>query len=304
MSLLYALDQYLQTTLERNGRTSFTLHILFVAEDLGSDEDFEGDALHSVQQRFPLHSYSICHLKDIFRYSDIEVGDIIQLGAQDDENSRISHQDKLKHLLSTLPSASSRADVIATLRGRLISSFAQRHCCFGIIYGDSTTRLAERTLAETAKGRGGSLPWLTADGMSPFGTRVYYPMRDMLKKELSMYAELTDPPLTPLVKTEKLPIQGPISSKDTTIDGLMSQYFSSVEENYPNIVANVVRTSGRLIGPSTENSLETCRICGLPVDDSARGWAGHQELPSLINGTAIPIEHTSPLCYGCLRAVG
>ena len=278
--------------------------MLFVDQTLDFDESAFCDMLQPLQQRFPMHVYSVIHLKDIFQYPDVELDDIVKGRSQASEGSEISHQDRLKEFLSSLPSASSRSDMIATLRGRLISSFANRHDCFGIVYGDSTTRLAERTLSETAKGRGGSLPWLTADGMSPTGIRLFYPMRDLLKKELSTYTELTEPPLSPLVKVDDPPAQGPVSSKDSTIDGLMAQYFRSVEENYPSIVANVVRTSSRLVAPSTEPTLQSCLVCGLPLNDSAREWAGFQESASATNGMKVSREANLSLCYGCIRAIG
>ncbi|KAL8916443.1 MAG: hypothetical protein Q9208_008509 [Pyrenodesmia sp. 3 TL-2023] len=132
--------------------------------------------------------------------------------------------------------------MISILRCRLITCLAEKHGCSGILYGDSTTRLAERTLSETAKGRGGSIPWLTADGQSPHAIKVVYPMRDLLRKEIAAYTAMTDPPLTPFILEGSSPVVVP-SSKNTTIEDLMSQYFDSVEQNYPSIVANVVRTS-------------------------------------------------------------
>ena len=305
VSLLHVLDQHRQAHLEKSGRTTYTLHVLFVDQALESDQEVSDEILRSLRQRFPLHSYSIIHLGDIFAYHEIEVEGIFETGSNDQGASSFSHQDRLSHLLSSLPSFSSRSDIIATLRMRLISAFAQRHDCYGVLFGDSTTRLAERTLSETAKGRGGSLPWLTADGMSSTGMRIIYPMRDLLKKELLMYTDLTEPPLTPLIKSAVSSTHGPVSSKEITIDGLMSQYFGSVEQDYPSIVANVVRTSGRLLAPSTSHRSNLCRICGLPVENSAQAWAGNQETPVAANSVENKTIHgNSSLCYGCVRAVG
>ena len=305
VSLLHVLDQQMQVNLAKTGRVGFTLHLLFVDQAPESNQSMTKETLRLLQQQFPLHAFSVIHLSDIFHYSIAGLNGIFETEAKAQDRSPLSNEDRLKHLLSSLPSASSRSEMTATLRGRLLSAFAQRHDCFGIVYGDSTTRLAERTLSETAKGRGGSLPWLTADSLSPIGTRIFYPMRDLLKKELLAYTEFIDPPLASLIVPDEQSSHGPVSAKDSTIDSLMSQYFSSVEENFPSIVANVVRTSGRLLANRTTSTLRSCRICGLPIENSAEAWAGYQELPPVSNGTAHTPSLTDPsLCYGCIRTMG
>ena len=305
LSLLHVLDQQMQTNLAKNGRAGFTLHLLFVEQAFESSQSVTKETLRLLQQRFPLHAFSVIHLSDIFQYPTAGLGGIFETDAKDQDRSPLSNEDRLKHLLSSLPSASSRSDITATLRGRLLSAFAQTHECFGIVYGDSTTRLAERTLSETAKGRGGSLPWLTADGLLPDGTRIFYPMRDLLKRELLTYTEFIDPTLASLLVPDEQPSHGPVSAKDSTIDNLMSQYFSSVEANFPSIVANVVRTSGRLLVTGTTSTLRSCRICGSPIENSAEAWAGYQELPPASSGIAYTPRVIDPsLCYGCTRTMG
>jgi len=305
VTLLHVLDRSFQARLDSSGRSGYTLHLLFVDETVELDHGVTNDMLQCLQQRFPSHSFSIIQLSDIFGYHRDALSGAFEPKAEIQGEPVLSHSERLKYLLSSLPSASSRSDMIAILRRRLISAFAQRHDCFGIVYGDSTTRLAERTLSETAKGRGGSLPWLTADGTSPTGMKIIYPMRDLLKKELVLYTELTQPPLTSLVTHANPSTDRPVLSKDTTIDILMTQYFGSVEQNYPSIVANVVRTSSRLVAPSLSTSSRPCNICGLPVEDRSQEWFGNQDAPSNARTTnGEPIHTNSALCYGCIRAVG
>lgn len=305
VALLHILDRSFRARLDNNGRNGYTMHLLFVDENIEFDDDVNNDTLQCLQQRFPSHLYSIIHLSDVFHYHGDELSGALESKTEGQEKSPLSHMERLKRLLSSIPSASSRSDLIATLRRRLIFAFAQRQDCFGIIYGDSTTRLAERTLSETAKGRGGSLPWLTADGTSPTGMKTIYPMRDLLKKELVLYTELAQPPLTSLVRHAKLSIDRPMLSKDTTIDSLMTQYFGSVEQNYPSIVANVVRTSSRLVETPLSTVSRLCSICGLPVENTGREWSGTQDSPSTANVTVgKPMHNDSALCYGCIRIVG
>ena len=201
-----------------------------------------------------------------------------------------------------MPSATSRTDVSSTLLTRLLVDVARRNGCESILFADSTTRLAEKTLTETAKGRGFSLPWQVSDGMSPYGIGFNYPLQDLLKKELVAFSSLTAPPLTSLIAFQAPSSQTSVSSKLTTIDDLMAQYFESVEENYPSIVANVVRTSSKL-QPLTGDESAACGLCGIPVSrgtDGIYGWGGDQNLDS----RAAKAEGVdSILCYGCSRSI-
>ncbi|KAG6995544.1 cytoplasmic tRNA 2-thiolation protein 2 [Physcia stellaris] len=237
--LLHVLDEHLDAQSKRNGRTSYGLHILFIDQSAFCPQTGHADAIKKLRQRFPLHTFSVAALHEVLGYNDEHLGEVFKSHGVLYECSTLSQQDKLEKLLSALPSATSRFDIVNILRRKLIIAFAESHECSSVVFGDSTTRLAERTLSETAKGRGASLPWLTADNASPKGLKINYPVRDLLKGELVLYTKVIEPPLDPLIAYEDSFESVPTSSKDTTIDGLMSQYFQSVEQNYPSIVANV-----------------------------------------------------------------
>ncbi|KAL8878295.1 MAG: hypothetical protein Q9198_003861 [Flavoplaca austrocitrina] len=194
--------------------------------------------------------------------------------------------------------------MVGILRSQLVEAFAKGNHCDSILYGDSTTRLAERTLSETAKGRGGAIPWLTGDGRSPHGIKIVYPMRDLLRKEITAYMAMAAPPLRPFLVENTLGKKSSASSKNLTIEDLMGQYFESVESNYPSIVANVVRTSGRLVAPPLGSQHHSvCHICRLPLVSGAEGlrWSGEQEgpaAPTCSNGS----KDIPKLCFGCARS--
>ncbi|KKY20731.1 putative thiouridylase cytoplasmic subunit 2 [Diplodia seriata] len=243
VTLLYLLDEHLKRQTAKTGRTGYALHVLFV-DTAAVERDVPGvGTLEKLKEVFPGHEYSSVALADIFENSDAkEVLQAIPEAASADVSGEAeTSQERLERLILSLPSATSRSDVITILKNRVIVDFAQNHGCKGILWGDSTTKIAEKTLAETAKGRGFSLPWQVSDGVSPYGIVFNYPVRDLLKKELVAHAQLTDPPLTGLIHEEK-PTQVSASAKNTTIDDLMKQYFESVEQDYPSIVANVMPT--------------------------------------------------------------
>ncbi|KAI4272924.1 MAG: hypothetical protein L6R38_006478 [Xanthoria sp. 2 TBL-2021] len=304
VALLHILHQQLEHQENRTGRRSFRLHLLFVDQSAAAQQPAFAQVWRSLKEHFPSHSSSIVELEDVFNYDSDSVLNLSPLYAESASDSHSPNRDYLENFLSGLPSATSRADMIGIIRTQLVDAFAKKTCCDSILYGDSTTRLAERTLSETAKGRGGAVPWLTGDGQSPRGIKIVYPMRDLLRKEITAYTAMTTPPLTPFLLENTIGKKPSASSKNITIEDLMGQYFESVEQNYPSIVANVVRTSGRLVAPSLGSQDDAvCHICRLPLTVGAEGlrWNGEQEgsaSTTCSNGS----RDMPKLCFGCARS--
>ena len=299
ISLLHALDQQLQKRAEDRRHAGYTLHLLYIDESCIREDSNLQDLLPLLRQRFPDYRSSIIKLEDCFSYDiDVEHRMAGQKGAAATED--LDNATRLRHILSCIPSATSKADIIEIVRRRLTAAFAKREGCDSILYGDSTTELAGRVLSETAKGRGGLLLSLTADNATIDGVSLSYPMRDLLQKELAVYCDITSPPLTPLIKAPETK-PSTVSSKDVTIDGLMAQYFESVEENYPSIVANVVRTSSKLVAQSEVDGAQPCGLCRLHIDNGH--WGGEQNgLEPSERPPGLQPRNSRLLCYGCARA--
>ncbi|KAG7290243.1 hypothetical protein NEMBOFW57_000241 [Staphylotrichum longicolle] len=139
---------------------------------------------------------------------------------------------------------------------------------------------------------------------------VYHPLRDALRKELVTYASLVSPPLTDLIppdhphKTKNgdaPPAAAVVSHKDLSIEEVMTRYFAEVEASYPSVVANVARTTGKLV---RAGGTEGCALCGMPLDeDGDERWRGElgiqkETATSGVGGTG------GRLCYGCERSTG
>ncbi|KAM0722750.1 hypothetical protein Q7P37_002191 [Cladosporium fusiforme] len=278
-ALLYTVSRHLQGQIEKTGRTGYNLHILHVHDDESSSAS--DTILDQVRQRYPQHTYSNTALSSVTEHAPLLPSSFQDILATNNEQSS-TPSEKLVTLLTALPSATSRADAAAILLRKLITHHAQAHSCAAILYGDSTTRLSERTLAETAKGRGFSLPWAVSDGDSPFGLPIYYPLRDLLSKEIAAFVDFVEPTLgSTFVKNE---IGKPAASmKNSTIDDLTRQYFASVEADYPSIVANVVRTTSKLQARSLREVELQCELCDMPLEGQA--------------------PERSRLCYGCIRTM-
>ncbi|UPX14817.1 Cytoplasmic tRNA 2-thiolation protein 2 [Ascochyta rabiei] len=297
-TLLHILDLHLRTQMSKTGRTGFALSIVAIGD---AEETVPiRNLLDEVRNQYSAYEYAALPLHNVLRMipDDATLRDLIPELAKEHN----SNKEQLSCLVNSLTSATARADVLSTLRTRLIVEHAKLTGCQSILWGDSTTTLAEKTLAETCKGRGFSLPWQITDGKSPFGIYFHYPLRDILKKELVSYMDLADPVLSSLVhEPSSGATQASTSSKNTTIDDLMKQYFESVEENFPSIVSNVVRTSGKLQVPESADSDPRCSLCDMPVPGSRfgiHGWGGYQQ--DNIETFAVSSKN---ICYGCTRSL-
>ncbi|KAJ2906761.1 hypothetical protein MKZ38_010752 [Zalerion maritima] len=235
-----------------------------------------------------------------------------------------SEPDKqLEDMFSRLPSTTSRADILRIFVRHLLIGEAVRRQCSTLLLGHTTTALAETTLSEAAKGRGFAVPWLVADGNIPVSSAlaekeekyavseaqtrtfmpIYYPMREVFRKEVILYNKSITPPLTDLVPDDPSGAGGKgavVSHKSLSIEEVMGRYFEEVEENYPSIVANVVRTTAKLnrLGMDDGGEGNECGLCGLGLDETGdERWRGE------IGDEEANIETSRPLCYGCERSL-
>ncbi|KAF2665198.1 hypothetical protein BT63DRAFT_429127 [Microthyrium microscopicum] len=287
--LLDVLSRHIKQQQDRNGRPGYSLILLHVTgASLSTSAGEEDKNIEKLKEAYPQHPYF-----------ELDLSSVYDSGRSLDQGSQEEAAFKLQRLLDSASSATSRSDIVSVLLTRAIVKFAIAHECEGILWGDSTTKLAEKILAESAKGRGFSLPWQVTDGETPYGINFYFPVREVLKKELLDFAKMTDSRLVDLISDEAFtPAQAPVSSKNTTIDLLMKQYFESVEESYPSIVSNVVRTSTKL-QPSVVG-LRRCKLCTHPVTKEQLGiesWEGTQDSEKDPSGDKLE------LCYGCSRTI-
>ncbi|KAI5863174.1 hypothetical protein GGS23DRAFT_609627 [Durotheca rogersii] len=226
---------------------------------------------------------------------------------------------RLCAVLSRLPSPTSRADLRRLLTRHLLVGAAAARRCDALLLGHNATSLAALALAETAKGRGLGLPALVNDGVVratptpapsdsswggdndgggggddaaplPTSLPVYSPLRELFRKELLTYLSQAAPPLTDLVWAAEAEAEtgAVVSHRDLSIDDVLSRYFAEVEASYPSVVANVVRTAGKLLprpdhdhgcadgGPvngnggsangRTRDRDPACAVCGAALD--------------------------------------
>lgn len=233
---------------------------------------------------------------------------------------------RLRAFFDSLPSVTSRADVMRLMIRHLLIHVATERSYSALLLGHNTTSLASLTLSEVANGRGFAVPWQVNDGFFTVCTYdqnpaegqlaaetsrtefpIYHPLREVLGAEVAIYIDLI-PSLQGLVSPSlsfpasstsgKVSSGSVVSHKDMSIEEVTARYFVGVEGPYSGIVANVVRTSGKL---DRLTGSTFCRLCGITLDDEGDSvWAGElgdEPEQGSASGTS------GKLCYGCKRSI-
>lgn len=199
-----------------------------------------------------------------------------------------------------------------------------------LLTGHSTTSLAALALAETARGRGFAVPWAVNDGVFALPRQgrgaaggdeaeaagsdpvlriaIYHPLRELFRKELISYNGVSEPPLDALLVAapQAAPGAAVVSHRALGISDVLTRYFAEVEASYPSVVANVVRTAGKLMtAPDGQSAggasgAGRCGLCGHALDQAGdERWRG--ELGEVRR--EVESESGGRLCYGCERSV-
>ncbi|PKS10401.1 hypothetical protein jhhlp_002152 [Lomentospora prolificans] len=318
-ALVQILDEnlkYVRARANPNSPVAYDLVVVHVDTDLRSPaQASEGgqtsspafQLLQKYREKFPDLDFRLIPLSHAFNITSIDWSSLPST------DSTLDPQTRMQSLFDALPSVTSKADILRLLVRHILLSFAVENACEGLLLGCTTTALAELTLSEVAKGRGFSVPWQINDGPFPLpkttdsgpkSMQLYYPLRDIFRNEIHVYLRLVDPSLAALVVTNPAASADVVSHKDLSIEEAMVRYFESVEEGYPAVVANVVRTTGRLArGGASEDggALQgpACGLCGMAVDESGDArWKGE-----IGAGPEEESSVGSQLCYGCERSV-
>ena len=281
--LLQILDAQLQKQIASRNRTAYDLVVARVilpeeAHAITTEEHYS-----QLAQRFSTHDFlPLFALHDAIHVDSNIENDFRHLGMR--RQTGESDAAFLGRLLSGTTSVTTRTDLQSIVLRRLLVSAAKEQNCESVIWGHSDSRLAALSLADVAKGRGGSVPSTIADGPSMHGINFNFPARDLFKAELETYAQaISDPLLERVLETEGA-MRTPSTIRNTSIDDLLRYYITSQSEKYPSIMANVVRTASKLEPQNMVAKVAACSVCVMPI-------AGRHE----------SINSDSMLCYGCER---
>lgn len=374
--LVHLLNENVEYQLAKGRTAPFNLIVVYVDPSSlftplhgnGAGNSSAEETLSRYRERYPRFDFRRVPVADVLSLSTIDWSTLLPPvenkdegeGEENGEKTRPKNEQQLRELFDRLPSSTSRTDVLRLFTRHLLISATRENECHALLLGHTTTALAELTIAETAKGRGFSLPWQVNDGpvgvvdyhyqpasTTPATTKttttqttlvqIYHPLRDLLRKELVVYAsELTSPPLVsdlgisiPNHPSSSSPQPASVvSHKDLSIEEVMFRYFSEVEENYPSVVANVARTTGKLVrilggggpdvskasndedtgkndggaanGSSNSEKRDRCGLCAMPLDEQGderwRGELGDDDVHQKGEGKG-------RICYGCERSL-
>jgi cytoplasmic tRNA 2-thiolation protein 2 len=151
LALLHCLDEQLKRQIENTGRTGFALQVLHVDMTAVVPEGPSATDLDAIKERYPTHTYTTIPISSVMEVEDVQ--DLLKQYGIDTPESALANTgiettntQSLHTLLQAIPTATARADVIQILLHKLIVDFAKADACEAILWGDSTTRLAEKTL--------------------------------------------------------------------------------------------------------------------------------------------------------------
>ncbi|KAI1421422.1 hypothetical protein F5Y12DRAFT_718471 [Xylaria sp. FL1777] len=163
------------------------------------------------------------------------------------------------------------------------------------------------------------------DGTSVTSIQIYSPLREIFRKEILSYLSIVSSssgPLADLFPSLSSADGGGagavVSHRDLSLDDVVTRFFVDVEASYPSVVANVVRTTGKLnrVAPvisRTQTGADIgvvgrqCRLCGVGLDllgdERWKGEIGEADVTTSNDGGNTQGGKRNRLCYGCERSV-
>ncbi|KAI0194358.1 hypothetical protein EV127DRAFT_422130 [Xylaria flabelliformis] len=155
---------------------------------------------------------------------------------------------------------------------------------------------------------------INGGGGSGAGTmiQIYSPLREIFRKEILTYLSIVSSAAAGRPLAELFPAASAapshattavVSHRDLSLDDVVARFFADAEASYPSVVANVVRTTGKL--NRTGLGGRQCGLCGVGLDplgdERWKGEIGEADATD-DNGDERPVRK-SMLCYGCERSV-
>jgi cytoplasmic tRNA 2-thiolation protein 2 len=262
IALLQVLDSHIQRQLASRGRAAYGLDVLIVDTSCIDQSPSPVGLVECFKDMFPSPQFSLLSIDAVFQLDNDIQDALSKLGFHKREQEQPRAQ--IERLMKSATTPTCRSDLFNVLLLRLVVAFAKSQNCEGVLWGHTNSRLAATALSNVAKGRGGALPNQIGDGPSPWGLQFNYPLRDLFKSELELYAGLFSIQLSQMIVPD-LPAPAVSSIRETSIDELLTNYITLQGEKYPSIMANVVRTASKLQIPAAPKAGVTCSLCAMPV---------------------------------------
>ncbi|KAJ3359269.1 Cytoplasmic tRNA 2-thiolation protein 2 [Allomyces javanicus] len=202
-------------------------------------------------------------------------------------NPTKSSLDRLRAVFDSSPSTSAKEDLLDSIRTHLLLHAAKDATY--LFLGSSTTTLANRVIAATAKGKGASIPRFLAPTSTPLGTAsptVLKPLATFTAKELGLftYFRALDVIPFPTLTSARPP------GLKVSVHHITQTFLAKLEATQEGTVSAVYRTAAKLRAPPTDAPLcPLCLECPLEPADVAAG-SRHG---------ATTAGHVAMVCWGC-----
>ena len=193
--------------------------------------------------------HSIIKLESIF-----EKNCIIKNGSLEYKASDVSSATILKSSLEAGGKISSKEDLLNFYTLEALYAEARKQGCNMILFGDNSTFIAIKVIANTSKGRGFQLPNdISLESISN-DFNIVRPLRDILAKEIGIFNQYrkVDCFIHPNLTTKL--------AKKSSIDKLTSEFICGLENDFPSTVSTISRTAFKIKSQVPEKYLE-CALC-------------------------------------------
>jgi len=154
---------------------------------------------------------------------------------------------------------SAREDFINTVRRRAIVDGAKLLGCSKAFTGENSTKISIDLLAGVSLGKGVNLAHETGFRDTRDAVMILRPLRDVSGKELAVYAQFHG------LKFSPDPNFGTGKDSLFSIRKLTEDFLVGLQADFPATLSTVFRTGDKL-QVDTDIELETCILCGGPLD--------------------------------------
>jgi len=183
---------------------------------------------------------------------------------------------KFQECFNTITSLTAKQDFLTTRRAYLISRVAQSHNYKKVMFGDTSTSLCMKLIANISMGRGNTvaLDLGVADRRFP-GLTIIRPLREVASKEVALFNRLSgirvDTPCN--ITTMK--------SSGSSLQQKTEEFINGLQADFPHTVNTVFRTGDKVCS-TEQNTEETmkCPMCHSPLK------TGHATTPPTTTTTA------------------
>ncbi|KAJ3132392.1 Cytoplasmic tRNA 2-thiolation protein 2 [Geranomyces variabilis] len=210
--------------------------------------------------------------------------------------SSLSPKARLQQCFQSLGTATAKEDMIDLLTNKAILRAARRAGCTLVLRGDTSTRMAVNTVAQTSKGLGFAMPIEMADRPTwPADIEVVRPLRDLSAKQIAIFnrAAKVETFVTPGV-TSGMPAKA-------SIDRLTEAFVVGLVKDFPMTVNTVLRTAMKVRTECEDKETLRCSFCDGPMQEDSQDWRTKHTVtqlqPTLLQEESLPVA--SVLCYGC-----